>query len=182
MAMKVDYLEASSLHRGSWHCNYILRPDLMVLSASLDEFGFISPLVVRKADNAIIDGYHRWMLATEVEQIKQKCAQIPVILIDCDSLEAAMMHLRLNRGRGTLVAHHVSRVVKELVISKKYSESDLSKLLSMKYDEILLLLDGTIIKKNNISEHRYSRAWVPIEAPAGTVESFSVERPPNEDR
>lgn len=93
-----------------------------------------------------------------------------------------MMHLRLNRGRGSLLAHRVSKVVKELVISGKYDEEDLGKLLSMKYDEISLLLDGTIIKKANVYDHKYSRAWVPIEAPAGTVESMSIERPPNADR
>lgn len=180
--MKIDFVEAHLLQKGDWHCNYILRPDLMVLSSSIAEFGLISPLIVRKADNSIIDGYHRWMLATSVEQIKNSIKTIPVVFFECDSLEAAMMHLRLNRGRGTLVAHKVSKIVKELVVSKKYSENDLSQLLSMKYDEILLLLDGTIIKKNNLPEHKYSRAWVPIEAPAGTVESVTIEKPPNSDR
>lgn len=180
--MKVEMVEPGSLQKGSWHCNNILRPDLLVLSASLAELGFITPIVVRKEDNSIIDGYHRWMLATEVDVIKKKVKKIPVVFIDCDSLEAAMMHLRLNRGRGSLLAHRVSKVVKELVISGKYDEEDLGKLLSMKYDEISLLLDGTIIKKANVYDHKYSRAWVPIEAPAGTVESMSIERPPNADR
>jgi ParB-like chromosome segregation protein Spo0J len=182
MTMKVEMVDLESLKKGDWHCNHILRPDLLVLSTSLAEFGFITPIIARKGDGSIIDGYHRWMLAREVKQINERVKKIPVVFVDCDSLEAAMMHLRLNRGRGSLVAHKVSRVVRDLVISKKYSEEDLEKLLSMKYDEIALLLDGTIIKKTNINEHKYSRAWVPIEAPAGTVESVNIEKPPNKDR
>ena len=93
-----------------------------------------------------------------------------------------MIHLRLNRTRGTLVAHRVSELVKKLIRSKKYSEEDLRRLLSMSEEEIDVLLDGTIIKRVNISEHKYSRAWVPIEAPKGAVEDFTAEKPPNADR
>lgn len=180
--INVEHRPVDSLKKGDWHCNHILRPDLLTLSASLQEFGFIFPILVRKEDNSIIDGYHRWMLVKENEKFRNKIDSIPCAVIDCDSLEASMMHLRLNRGRGNLVAHKVSKVVRNLVYSNKYSEEDMEKLLSMKYDELHLLLDGTLIKKLNIAEHKYSRAWVPIEAPAGTVDTFEAERPPNKDR
>lgn len=178
----VENFNVDELSKGDWHCNHILRPDLLVLSASLNEYGFISPIIIRKADNSIIDGYHRWMLVKENEHFRKKIEKIPCTIVDCDSLEASMMHVRLNRGRGNLVAHKLAKVVRDLVYSNKYSEEDMDRLLSMKYDELELLLDGTLIKKLNIPEHKYSRAWVPIEAPAGTVDNFEAERPPNKDR
>jgi ParB-like chromosome segregation protein Spo0J len=181
-SLKIENIEVDQLKKGDWHCNHILRPDLLTLSASLNEFGFIFPILVRRKDNSIIDGYHRWMLVKENEHFAKKIKTIPCVFVDCDSLEAAMMHIRLNRGRGNLVAHKLAKIVRDLVYSNKYTEEDMDKLLSMKYDELHLLLDGTLIKKLNISEHKYSRAWVPIEAPAGTVDTFETERPPNRDR
>jgi len=178
-----EYLPVSELKKGDWHSNHVLRPDLLTLSASLQQYGFIFPILVRKADNAIIDGYHRWMLVKENEKMAKRIGDvIPCVIRECDTLEASLMHLQLNRGRGTLVAHKVAKVVRDLIYSNKYSEEDLDKLLTIKYDELHLLLDGTLIKKLNISEHKYSRAWVPIEAPAGTVEAIETERPPNSDR
>jgi hypothetical protein len=47
--------------------------------------------------------------------------------------------------------------------------------------EVDMLLDGSLIKMRKVSEHKYSKAWVPIEAPSGSVESIELERPPNAD-
>lgn len=180
--MKIENVDIDELKRGDWHANHILKPDLKVLARSIADFGFISPIVVMKRDMAIIDGYHRWMIVKENKELRKTIASVPCIIIDCDSLEASMIHLRLNRSRGTLVAHRVSELIKKLVRSKKYTEDNLSQLLSMSDDELDVLLDGTIIKRVNIAEHKYSRAWVPIEAPKGAVDTFSAEKPPNPDR
>lgn len=180
--MKVNYVAVGDLKKGDWHSNYILRPDLLTLSASIQELGFVYPILVRQEDNSIIDGYHRWMLVKENENFKNKFSEIPCVYKSCDSLEAAMTHLRINRGRGNLVAHLVSKIIRNLLYSKKYTEEQIRTLLSMKYDEFELLLDGTIIKRLDIQNHKYSRAWVPIEAPSGTVDKFETERPPNPDR
>lgn len=180
--MEISLIQLGDLKKGDWQSTHILRPDLKALANSIAELGFIVPLIVMKRDNSIIDGYHRWMIVKESKDLSKSITEIPCVVIDCDSLEASMMHLRLNRTRGTLVAHRVSELVKKLIRSKKYSEEDLRRLLSMSEEEIDVLLDGTIIKRVNISEHKYSRAWVPIEAPKGAVEDFTAEKPPNADR
>jgi nitrogenase molybdenum-iron protein alpha/beta subunit len=79
----------------------------------------------------------------------------------------------------------MSNIVRELFHSRKYSEDQLKEMLNMSYAEITLMLDGSVLKTRNIKEHKYSRAWVPIEAPAGTLdqdEMLTIERPPNKDR
>ena len=93
------------------------------------------------------------------------------------------MHLQINRGRGILLAHKVSSIIRDLFNSGKYDEKDFDRLLTMKYDELEVLFNPTILKQRKISEHKYSRAWVPVEAPAGTVDNGpTTERPPNADR
>lgn len=180
--MEIKYIPVNDLKAGEWHANYILKPELKVLAASIADLGFISPLVIMKRDNSIIDGFYRWMIVKENKDLINRFPEIPCIPIDCDSLDAAMLHLRINRSKGQLVAHQVSAVVKKLIRSKKFTEPDLQQLLSMTYDELDVLLDGTIIKRVKISEHKYSRAWVPIEAPKDATEKFTPERPPNADR
>jgi hypothetical protein len=93
-----------------------------------------------------------------------------------------MMHLQLNRGRGVQQVRRVSSIIRKLSISKAYSTKDFARLLSMRVDELELLLDGTLIKMRKIPQHTYSRAWVPIEVPAGEETPVSIERPPNPDR
>ena len=180
--MKIENISIDELKKGEWHSNHILKPDLKVLAKSIADFGFIAPLVVMKRDMSVIDGYHRWMIVKENKKLSELFPVIPCVVVNCDSLEATMMHLRINRAKGSLVAHRVSDLVKKLVRSKKYTEDDLSQLLSMSDDELDVLLDGTIVKRINIAEHKYSRAWVPIEAPKDAVETFVPERPPNPDR
>ena len=55
--------------------------------------------------------------------------------------------------------------------------------LTMSSDEFDLMVDATLIKHLNIPSHIYSKAWVPVEAPASIGEMAAVvERPPNKDR
>lgn len=182
--LNIKYVDASTLTVPDWKCTHTLRPDLLVISVSLLEFGFIQPIHVRKSTGEIIDGSERFKLATQVTRIKEKTqGKIPVIEHDIDKLEAMMLHLRLNRGRGIMVAKDVSRVIIKLKQSGKYDKHHFDSLLCMKTDELELMLDGSIIKTRKIPEHTYSRAWVPVEAPAGTVDSGpSIESPPNADR
>jgi len=182
--MKIEFVNVEELHKPDWHATHILRPDLLVLSMSLLNNGFLLPIIVQDKTKIIIDGYHRWMLAKELKDLNKKINNlIPVNFVECDSLEARMMHLQLNRSRGNLLAHKVSPIIIDLFNSGKYTEKDFDRLLTMKQDELEVLFDGTILKQRKISEHKYSRAWVPIEAPAGTVETPpTIERPPNGDR
>ena len=182
--LNISYVDAKSLKVPEWKATHILRPDLLVLSASLMEFGFIEPIHVRSSTKEVIDGSERLLLFLNVSRISELHGNmVPVIEHDCDSLSAMMMHLRLNRGRGNLVVKKVSNIVRKLKQSGKYGRNEFDSLLCMKTDELEVMLEASIIKTRKIAEHTYSRAWVPIEAPAGTVDSGAVvERPPNADR
>jgi len=182
--MKIEYVDINSLKEAPWRATHVLRPDLNVLAESMAEYGWLSPIIVRSKTSEIIDGFHRWLIAkSDKTVVKRDKGLIPVQFINCDETEAMMLHLRLNRGRGDLVAKYVSHIVKDLVRSRRYKEKDLVQLLRMSTDELDLMLDGTLLKARKIAEHQYSKAWVPVEAPANIKEQVSfIERPPNKDR
>ena len=181
---QIKMIDFKDLQIAPFKATYILRPDLLALSASLRDFGFIVPIVIQKSTNVVIDGNERLLLAQKQKHlipiIGDKC---PVIESECDSMEAQMLHLRLNRSRGNLLAKPTSNIIRNLIHSTKYEISDLSSLLQMKDDEVQLLLDGSLIKSRKISEHSYDRAWVPVEADSKITETLtSIEKPPNADR
>jgi hypothetical protein len=182
--MIIENVNVDELNIAPFKATYILRPDLLVLSKSLYDFGFISPLIVQKSTNIVIDGNERLSLAKNQKHIREKIGDtVPVVYIECDSLDAQMLHLRLNRSRGEMLAKPVSSIIRNIIKSKKYKKEDLDSILQMKHDEFNLMIDGSLLKHRNVSEHKYSRAWVPVEAPAGTVDTSPVtERPPNSDR
>lgn len=184
MTIDIQYININDLKVPEWRATYTLRPDLMVISASLIDYGFIEPIHVRKQNLEIIDGSERVLLARNIKQISSSMnGKIPAIVHDIDSLEAMMLHLRLNRGRGEIVARPMSRIVRKLIQSRKFSDQEIKRVLSMKNNELDLMVDGSIFKTRNISEHNYSRAWVPVEAPPGTIDNGpTIERPPNADR
>ena len=182
--MITENIHVDELVIAPFKATYILRPDLLVLSRSLYDLGFISPLIVQKSTNIVIDGNERLMLAKNQKQIRERIGEtVPVIYVDCDALDAQMLHVRINRSRGSMLAKPVSSIIRNLIKSKKYKKEDMDSILQMKHDEFNLMIDGSLLKHRNVAEHKYSRAWVPVEAPAGTVDNSPVtERPPNSDR
>jgi hypothetical protein len=106
-----------------------------------------------------------------------------IFWIDCDEIEAMVMHIRINRGRGAIQAKKLSSLFKQITRSGRYDKGELKKLFAMSTDEMDLLYDGGLLKTRKLDQHVYSRAWVPIEAPKGApTPTMSIERPPNADR
>ena len=182
--MNITYVPISSIRPADWRTTHILKPDLKLLVKSMVEYGWLSPIIVRKSDSKIIDGFHRWMIADQDAEFRGKYGDlVPVLFVDVDLIDAMMMHIRLNRSRGQIMAKYLSLVVRDILVSKKYDTKDLRSALIMTDEELAVLIDGSLIKHRNIKEHKYSKAWIPVEIstsePAAPV---AIERPPNADR
>lgn len=177
--MNIEYREMKMLKPYAWAtANHVLNPDFRLLRESLENNGWLAPLVVSGGDN-IVDGVHRWSLARDYQTIDQ---QIPVVVVEVDQSEAMVMHIQLNRSRGVPVNKKVSRLVKALLRGGKYDPEDLRMMLRMSADEFDLLADGTLVKMLNVKEHDFSKAWVPVETGGREVgQGISIERPPNKD-
>ena len=170
--MEIEQVECGSLNIPDWHATYILKPDLSVLAKSISEYGILSPLVVQREGMNVIDGGHRLRLVSAGDP----GSTVPVTWVDCDTTGAMMLHIQLNRGRGALVAHKLSKLVKTLDRVMKLSPKQFNEQFAMKFDELELMLDGSIIKHRKVAEHNYSRAWVPVEAPPGSTDSELAQR------
>ena len=183
--MKVEMVDATSLVVPDWNATYILRPDLIVLARSIGTHGFTSPLVVQKDTNVVIDGTQRLRLVLGNKHLLEQCdGVVPVNYVDCDDVDAMVMHVQLNRGRGQMYAKRLSSIVNYLRGAIKFSDQEFMDEFNMRDEELELMLNPSIIKHRDIKNHSYSRAWVPVEAPPGTVESAkqAIEAPPNADR
>lgn len=182
--MEINWVNLKSLRAPKWGTTYLLRPDKILLSQSLRESGWLQPLVVRRADQTIIDGTKRWDLAlTDDRIVKRHGANAPVVYHDGDEIDAMVMHVRLNRARGNIHPIGLSALVKRILDSGKFGIEELANLFVMTDDEIDLLVSEGLLKKKNWQAYEYSRAWVPIEVPVGTEsDSVTFERPPNPDR
>lgn len=182
--MNIEWVSADNLEGAPWGSTYVLKTDMNVLAQSLHQYGWLSPIVVRKKNNQIIDGYHRWVIAQESPKlVKRDKGKVPVSYVDCDEIDAMILHVRLNRGRGQVLAKSLSFLVKQILRSKKHTPEVLMGMLAMSKDEMRLMMDGSQIKTKKIAEHQYSRAWIPVEAPANLSEQAGfIERPPNKDR
>jgi ParB-like chromosome segregation protein Spo0J len=181
--MKIDYRPFDSLKAPQWGVNYVLKPDMNLLRLSMNEMGWVQPIIARAEDQTIIDGTHRWVIAGEKQFQRSHGKDIPVLFFDCDLIDAMVMHIRLNRARGEIFAKPFAKLLKTIVLSDKYSAADLEDILVMSPDEVDLMLAGGLLKQRKIPQHTYSRAWVPVEAPsADKLNAVSIERPPNPDR
>lgn len=182
-ARPVGWVDAANLTLAPWRTTYVIKTDLQVLARSMEDYGWLQPLVVQASTGVIIDGNYRWEIASHLPKLmKATNSQVPAILVDCDDIEAMVIHARMNRGRGGVLAKRLSRIVQQVLRSKKYGEADIKRMLAMHNDEMDMMVDGTLLKDKKISEHKYSNAWVPIEAPASTKDqAMIIERPPNAD-
>lgn len=166
----MDFVSTSSIRPPKWTTScYIVSPDYKRLSKSIDTYGFFSPIVIQK-DGAIIDGFHRWTVANELN-----ISQVPVVVADVDDIEAMLLHIDLNRYRGIVIAKYLSRMMQRIMESDRFSEDQLRERMGLGQDEFDILLDGTLIKMRKIKQHSYSPAWVPIESKSG--EDIVIEKP-----
>lgn len=182
--MEFEFIEFNRLKPADWRANYVLRPDLDVLCENIYNYGWIAPIVVQKNTMIIIDGFHRWICAqTDKQIIKRDKKRVPVVYKDVDDIDARIMHIALNRGRGQIVGSYMSQIIRDIYHSKKYSLDEIKEIFSMSVAEVGLMMDGSVFKQRNIAEFEYSKAWVPIEAPKDAVEELvDIEKPPNPDR
>lgn len=185
MKMLIEYVDPKALTVPEWRATYTLRPEMLVISASLSQFGFIEPIHAQKSTGVIINGSERYLLATNIPAILDHTdGKIPVVFHDVDAIDAMMLHIRLNRGHSNLIAAKTSELIRTAKRSGKYGPSDFEDMLCMRSEELMLMLDGSLFKVRKIKEHNYARAWVPIEAPSNNSENNTsfIERPPNPDR
>ena len=183
--MEIEIVDINELIEFEWASTHILRPDLLVLANSIGTYGLLSPIVAQRGTNKIIDGSQRIRLIRGNAHLTDRFSTgVAVTYIDCSEMDAMIIHIQMNRGRGSIVAKKLSHIIRTLSKTGKLDEEGFVSKFCMKFHELELMLDGTLLIHRDIKNHTYSRAWVPIEAPSGTIdkEPLVIEQPPNLDR
>ena len=105
---EIEWVEANTLRANDYNPNQVFIPELKLLKLSILEDGWTQPIVAR-VDGEIVDGFHRWKLATEDKQIRAMTGgKVPVAWIrEIDPAHQRMSTIRHNRARGS---HHVLKM------------------------------------------------------------------------
>lgn len=180
--MKISYRNARDLRPAEWATSFLLRPDERLLTESLHTNGWLVPLVVTEA-GLIVDGNQRYRLVTSERRLSELTEKIPVSVVSIDEVDAMLLHVQLNRGRGMVVAKRLSNVLHEMLASGRWETHQLMRMLCMTSEEFSVLHSAVYLKMKSISQHQYSRAWVPIEAPkpGDVAAGMEYEYPLNAD-
>lgn len=181
--MNMTARRPDELRPAPWATSHVLRPDERLLADSLTVHGWLMPLVVTR-DGLVVDGNQRLRMVLSDPKVAAALPdKIPVNVVEVDEVDAMLMHMRLNRGRGLVVAKRVSGLLNEVLAAGRYERQEVRKMLCMTPEEFEVLCDAVYVKLKAVSQHQYSRAWIPIEAPKpGQVTSaMEYEYPVNPD-
>lgn len=170
--IEIELLKPQNLKTPNWRTTFILKVDLLGLRNSIETFGVLQPIVTME-DGTIIDGNARWTAAHDLG-----LKEVPVIRTNLNKAEAILLHVQMNRCRGNIATYLLGSTIRTLM--KVMNEQEIMNALSMSAEEFDVLSDGTLIKKRNVFQHNYNKAWVPIESSA--TEDFHIERPPTPDK
>jgi len=136
--LMIETVPIGDLDPNPWNPNRQSEAVDRALGESIDEFGFIDPITVRRVDGRwqIIGGEHRWRKAQQAGM-----SEVPVIAVDVDDDEAKRLTLILNEtvgehdvvAVGTLLAQLRADDVdmETLLRGLPYSTTELQHLLSL---------------------------------------------------
>jgi hypothetical protein len=172
----IKWVPSENLKLPDWNITYLLKPDRAVAETMLNDWGWLHAIIAR-TDGTILWGGEYWEIAAEKPKLYG--TNVPVIWVECDLADAIIMHIRMYRGRAEVIPRNLSQAIRKLKRTRKYSEEEIQGILRMTWEELDLLLDGTLLKKRKTKEHTYSRAWVPVEAEKG--QPIAIERPDTKD-
>lgn len=153
----VEWVDPATLRANSWNPNKQAPPENRLLKISLLEDGWTAPIVVG-VDDEIIDGYHRWTLGLNDEDVRAMTSGlVPIVRVEISAEHRRMSTIRHNRARGT---HHVLKmadIVAELA-EMGISAEEIGRRLQMDEEEVDRLLDRGVMTKRG-SAASFGNGW-----------------------
>ena len=150
----------------TYNPNAVAPPEMKLLYDSNKMDGYTMPIVCYYDKDQdiyiIVDGFHRYRIMLEHEDIYQReKGMLPVSVIEKSLDQRMASTIRHNRARGSHDVDLMSNIVKELHDLGR-SDAWISKHLGMDKDEILRLKQITGLAAL-FKEVEFGRAWVPAE-------------------
>jgi len=159
----IEWRDGETLNPNFWNPNVVFNPELHLLERSILRTGWVQPILINP-DGIIIDGFHRWRLAMTSKPLLQRYrGRVPCSVIDVDELGAMLLTVRMNRAKGSHIATRMHEFVTRLLNDFHVDPTWLAQEIGATKEEIDLLTQENVFKARKLQDHRYSRAWYPIE-------------------
>ncbi len=127
--MTVEHVAIDDLRPDPANPRRISDAELEALTRSLREFGFVQPVLARRADKAVIGGHQRLVAARRLG-----LKTVPVIFLDLSDEQARLLNVALNKISGDWDEELLARLLADLqpvvdLTLTGFSEGELDKLL-----------------------------------------------------
>jgi len=107
--LRVEYVSIGALVSAPYNPRIMPASEMAKLRRSLEHWGVVEPLVVRKADNAIVGGNQRLEAAKALGMTK-----VPVVYVDLTEAEGKALNVALNRISGEWDLPRLGELLEEL--------------------------------------------------------------------
>jgi ParB-like chromosome segregation protein Spo0J len=107
--MKVENISIKDLNFAEYNPREITDKSFEDLKKSIEQFGFVEPVVVNKNNMEIIGGHMRVRAAKDLG-----IEEVPVVFVELDEKESKLLNLALNRIQGRWAADKLSELITEL--------------------------------------------------------------------
>jgi len=108
-ALKVQRVGIEALRPAKYNPRVMPEAEMAKLRRSIEAFGFVEPIVVRRKDNTVIGGHQR-LEAAKALGLKK----VPVVYVDVSEQEAKALNLALNRIQGEWDLPKLGQLLEEL--------------------------------------------------------------------
>ncbi len=128
--IKVEYLPLDELRPDPFNPRTISQGQLRALERSIEEFGFVDPIIVRRQDLTVVGGHQRLVAARRLG-----IDQVPVVQVDLSPDQARLLNLGLNRIGGEWDEVLLARLLQHLDAEEQnlslsgFEEDEVSNLL-----------------------------------------------------
>ncbi len=107
--LTAEQVHVGMLRPSPYNPRLMSEAEMGKLVRSIQEFGFVEPLVVRRADHVIIGGHQRWEAAK-----RMGLKTVPVVYVGISEQEAKALNLALNRIQGEWDLPKLGQLLEEL--------------------------------------------------------------------
>lgn len=156
----LEWVSPSTLRANDYNPNHVAPIEFELLKQSLLEDGWTAPIVAGE-DNVIVDGFHRWTLAsTDPEVAGMTGGLIPVVRRRAASAaDRRIATIRHNRARGKHGIAPMADIVRDLKDNHGLTDAEIQQRLGMEDEEIERLYDRAGMPKR--AGKGFGKGWVP---------------------
>jgi len=150
---QIEWRDPQNLRSNEYNPNIVVSKEMELLKLSLLQQGWIQPILITP-DGLIIDGFHRTTIARMENWL------VPCAILDLPEVDRIMLTVRINRAKGTHVALRMSDLVQRL-LALGCTEAHIAEQIGGTEKEIEILKKGDIFKSLDLTNWKYSQAWLP---------------------